>query len=92
MKDSDPFRSPDALIEHLCGYMKDNRGIAALVRREFGECVTENNVLAARRRLAKASNPKPPIEHVHDTTQKRWENKAANSNTAYLTAILRAAG
>lgn len=32
MKDLDPFRSPDALIEHLCGYITDNRAFLLALR------------------------------------------------------------
>lgn len=53
MKDLDPFRSPDALIEHLCGYITDNKAVASYVQSYFGGKITVGNVMAARNRLAR---------------------------------------
>lgn len=53
MKDLDPFRSPDALIEHLCGYITDDSAIAIHAMREFGGKVTVQNVRAARNRVSR---------------------------------------
>lgn len=50
---SDPFRNPDAYIEHLCKYVTDDSMIAAMARREFSGKITIQNVRAARNKLAK---------------------------------------
>lgn len=92
MKDLDPFRSPDALIEHLCGYMKDNRAVAIQVEREFGGAITEGNVLAARRRLAAQQFAKQPIEADGDDEFRRRKLKYAAHNNDFKKALMRAAG
>jgi len=48
----DPYRSPDALIEHLCTYITDDSAIAIHAQREFGGKVTIQNVRVARKRLS----------------------------------------
>lgn len=50
---NDPFRNPDAYIEHLCKYVTDDSMIAAMARREFSGKITIQNVRAARNKLAK---------------------------------------
>lgn len=92
MKDLDPFRSPDALIEHLCGYITDDSAIAIHVEREFGGTITVNNVRAARRRLAAQQFAKQPIEADGDDEFRRRKLKAHGSDLAFKQAILRAAG
>lgn len=92
MKDLDPFRSPDALIEHLCGYITDNSTIAIHVEREFGGTITIQNVLAARRRLAAQQFKKDEIEPSNDDEFRRRKLKAHGSDLAFKQAILRAAG
>ena len=49
----DPFRDPDAYIEHLCKYVTDDSMIAAMARREFSGKITVQNVRAARNKMAK---------------------------------------
>lgn len=88
MRDLDPYRSPDALIEHLCGYMSDDRGIAITVEREFGGTITIGNVLAARKRLAKAAKP---LEASNDDEFRRRKVNYAAQNGDFRKAILRAA-
>lgn len=90
MKDLDPFRSPDALIEHLCGYMKDNRAVAIQVEREFGGTITEGNVLAARRRLAAQQFAKREVEPDNDDEFRRRKKKYAAHNNDFLKAMRRA--
>lgn len=92
MKDLDPFRSPDALIEHLCGYITDDSAIAIHVEREFGGTITVNNVRAARKRLAAQQFAKQPIHADNDDEFRRRKLKAHGSDLAFKQAILRAAG
>ncbi len=88
MRDLDPYRSPDALIEHLCGYMTDNSAIAITVEREFGGTITIGNVLAARKRLAKAEKP---LEASNDDEFRRRKVKYAAHNKDFKKALMRAA-
>ena len=92
MRDLDPYRSPDALIEHLCGYMTDNSAIAITVEREFGGKITIGNVMAARRRLAANEFVKREVEPDGDDEFRRRKLKAHGSDLAFKQAILRAAG
>lgn len=82
---ADPYRSPDALIEHLCTYMNDDKGIAAQVKREFGGTVTEANVRAARKRIAK---PRKEIEPDNDS-EWVWRQRAYAENSQTFARALR---
>ncbi len=88
MRDLDPYRSPDALIEHLCGYMTDNSAIAITVEREFGGTITIGNVMAARKRLAKTEKP---LEASNDDEFRRRKVKYATHDRDFKKALLRAA-
>lgn len=90
MKDLDPFRSPDALIEHLCGYITDDSAIVIHVEREFGGTITVNNVRAARKRLAAQQFAKQPIEADNDDEFRRRKVKYAAHNDDFIKAMRRA--
>jgi len=80
----DPYRSPDALIEHLCTYMNDDKGIAAQVKREFGGTVTEANVRAARKRIAK---PEKQIEADNDSEWVWRQKNYVQHNRDFVRAL-----
>ena len=92
MSNRDPYRSPDALIEYLCGYMKDNRAVAIQVEREFGGTITFGNVMAARRRLAAQQFAKREVEPDGDDEFRRRKLKYAAHNNDFKKALMRAAG
>lgn len=84
----DPYRSPDALIEHLCTYVTDDKAIAIHAMREFGGTVTEANVRAARKRIAK---PQKEIEPDNDS-EWVWRQKAyAENSRTFARALQRVA-
>lgn len=83
----DPYRSPDALIEHLCTYVTDDKAIAIHAMREFGGTVTEANVRAARKRLVK---PEKQIEPDNDSEWVWRQKNYVQHNRDFVSALRRA--